>query len=199
MKPVRTPEELGAALAAARERTGMTKAAVGEALGTTGQRIGDYERGTFAANGRTLMRHLELLGHQLAIVPLIETAPETAPASTLAAETPSAGVPGCTGGAEAAPGATIWRTRAINLQRELVETKGPCRIENGCVRHHLHKGPCAFEEAFCCNRGDHPGHIGDASDGEWNWTPTADGGWYSGPHGPDICPNVGCQHEGGTA
>lgn len=34
---------------------------------------------------------------------------------------------------------------------------------------------------------------------EWRWTPTADGGHYSGPQGPDICPAVGCQHEDGAA
>lgn len=173
MKPVRTPEELGAALAAAREHTGMTKAAVGEALGTTGQRIGDYERGTFTANGRTLMRHLELLGCQLAIVPKIESGPETALSASVAAETPSPGVRGCAEGPQGESGASE-AVAPEDLADVLAVVDGP-----------------AIRDATVPLDGD--------SNGGWNWTPTTDGGHYSGPHGPDICPRVGCRHEGGAA
>jgi DNA-binding XRE family transcriptional regulator len=47
--------------------------------------------------------------------------------------------------------------------------------------------------------GAHSGSEGSQAAGDWRWTPTADGGSYSGPHGPDICPRMGCRHEGGAA
>lgn len=94
MRPIRNAEELGAALTRARERAGMSKAAVGLELGTTGQRIGDYERGRLTANGRTLIRHLEVVGCGLVVTPLNETAPETALRSTETPQKSSAGIPG---------------------------------------------------------------------------------------------------------
>jgi hypothetical protein len=35
----------------------------------------------------------------------------------------------------------------MNLQRELIELKGPCPTED-CVRHLGHRGPCAKAEEF---------------------------------------------------
>jgi transcriptional regulator with XRE-family HTH domain len=139
-----TPADLAEALGLLRRLGGHTQTAVGIELGTTPQRIGDYERGRIAPNSPTLMRLLAALGYRLEIVPVIETAPETGLSATETAETPSVGIPGGSEGSQGGSGAP-------------------------------------------------------EGDGGWHWIPTAGGGFYSGPHGPDICPNVGCQHEGGAA
>lgn len=70
MIPIDTTEDLGDALALLRRLAGLTQTAVGEDLGTNAGRIGNYERAVSTANTRTLMRHLAILGHRLAIVPL---------------------------------------------------------------------------------------------------------------------------------
>lgn len=106
MIPIDTPEDLADALGLLRRLVGLTQTAVGIELGTTPQRIGDYERGRMVANGKTLMRHLAAIGHRLAIVPLIETAPETGLSATETAETPSAGIPGGSGGSQGQSGAS---------------------------------------------------------------------------------------------
>lgn len=51
-------------------KAGRTQTAVGAELGTTPQRIGVYERGVMTANAKTVIRHLAVLGYQLAIVPI---------------------------------------------------------------------------------------------------------------------------------
>jgi hypothetical protein len=66
---VDNPQALGQALTAARESAGATKASVGEAIGTTGQRIGAYERAELAPNTLTLLRVLNALGWELALAP----------------------------------------------------------------------------------------------------------------------------------
>jgi transcriptional regulator with XRE-family HTH domain len=126
-----------------RQLTGRSQRVVGEAIGTSPGRVGDYERGRLTANARTVMRHLAALGYGLAIVPLIGRGPETAPAST------------------------------VSDQR---------------VEMHTRVGSDDLNGAEARTEG-----------GDWNWTPTTDGGWYSGPHGPDVCPRMGCRHEGGAA
>lgn len=99
-----TPADLAETLGLLRHLTGLTQTAVGDELGTNASRIGDYERGILTANGKTLIRHLAALGHQLAIVPLIETAPLDGPSAAEAAETPSTGVHGRPEGAETLSG-----------------------------------------------------------------------------------------------
>jgi transcriptional regulator with XRE-family HTH domain len=84
MIPIDTPADLAEALGLLRRLTGRTLAAVGDELGTTGQRISDYEKARLTANAKTVIRHLAALGHRLAIVPLIETTPADGPSASVA-------------------------------------------------------------------------------------------------------------------
>jgi transcriptional regulator with XRE-family HTH domain len=106
MIPVATPADLGDALRLIRKLAGRTQTDIGFHLGTTPQRIGDYENAKLNPSARTLLRLLDALGYQLAIVPLIETAPETAPASTETAQKPPAGIRVGPGGLETESGAS---------------------------------------------------------------------------------------------
>lgn len=64
-----TTADLANTLRLLRKLAGITQTAVGYELGTTPQRIGDYEHGRLNPSVRTLLRHLATLGYELAIVP----------------------------------------------------------------------------------------------------------------------------------
>lgn len=61
----------------------LSQRAVAEKLGCNPSRVGHYEQGQRRQSVATLIHHLAALGYGLAIVPLDESSPETAPASTL--------------------------------------------------------------------------------------------------------------------
>lgn len=105
MIPVDSPEDLGEALRLIRKLAGHTQTHVGFHLGTTAQRIGDYEHAKLNPSAKTLLRLLAVVGYRLAIVPLGESGPETALSGPVAAEPPSAGVHGRPEGQETAHGA----------------------------------------------------------------------------------------------
>lgn len=65
-----TPADLGENLRLLRKLAGKTQTAVGYEMGTTPQRIGDYERNKLNPSARTLLRLLHAIGYTLAIVPL---------------------------------------------------------------------------------------------------------------------------------
>ena len=179
------PADLAETLGLLRRLGGFTQSAVGDELSTNASRIGDYERGRFTPNGSTLMRYLAALGYQLAIVPVIETSPETALSVSVAAETPSAGIRGGSEDSQAL-------TEALRLLRLALH-----------LRQHGERAPGGDETWTDWHRqaetmlraADRPAGVVLVDDGtwEWHWTPTQTGS-YSGPHGPDICPAIGCQH-----
>lgn len=77
MIPIDTPADLADTLGLLRRLAGLTQTAVGIELGTTPQRIGDYEQGRMVANAKTVIRHLAAMGYRLAVVPLATDGPET--------------------------------------------------------------------------------------------------------------------------
>lgn len=89
MIPIDTPADLADALGLLRRLAGLTQTAVGIELGTTPQRIGDYERGRMVANAKTVIRHLAAMGYRLAVVPLATDGPETALSASVSDETAS--------------------------------------------------------------------------------------------------------------
>lgn len=86
MIPIDTPADLADTLGLLRRLAGLTQTAVGIELGTTPQRIGDYERGRMVANAKTVIRHLAAMGHRLAVVPLATDGPETGLSATESAD-----------------------------------------------------------------------------------------------------------------
>lgn len=178
----------------AREDAGLTKVAVGEALGTTGQRVGAYERGEYPPNLLTAIRHLAAIGCRLEVVSMIQEAPADRLSATENAEQAS-GVDRSRGGDS---NGSTGHTEALALLRYALH-----------LRQHGERAPGGGETWADWDRQaetllravDQPAGVVLVDDGtwEWRWTPTADGGSYSGPHGPDICPAIGCQHEGGAA
>ncbi len=197
-----TPEDVAELLRLLRQLSGMTQSTIEARTGIHFTRVSRIERGEVVPDTRTLIRLLAALGHRLAIVPLIETAPETALSATETAETPSAGVLGCAEGSQGesgASGATADCGHCGGPQRGYAALGDTplCHPDGGLDCYRLvtvygHGAPCITQP--CCD--PEPWRRGEAQ--VWNWTLTADG-MYSGPHGPDICPNVGCQHEGGAA
>lgn len=131
---ITSPDQIGPVLADLRAMHGLTQHELAGAAGVSAPRMNNWEHGTLNPTTPTLLKLLGALGLGLAIVPVDETAavdarwerlietiahhirltvrdeikeaPEAAPESTLAAEHPSAGVLGCTEGAEAVSGAS---------------------------------------------------------------------------------------------
>lgn len=107
------PSQVGPAVEALRTMLGLPRRELARAIARRTGRMPDsvntqlwqWERGG-SPNPASLGPALAELGWQLALVPVIETAPEVAPESTLAAEHPSPGVLGCTGGSEIESGAS---------------------------------------------------------------------------------------------
>lgn len=66
-----------------RKLTRRTQTEIGAEFGVPASRIGEFERHRRVPSPGTVIRHLRALGYQLAIVPLDQAGPETAPESTL--------------------------------------------------------------------------------------------------------------------
>lgn len=172
----------------------LSQRALAEAAGFSKGQVSDWERGARIPEATSLARVLKGLGFELAIVPAEESGPETALSATESAEHGS-GVDGSRGGDS---NGSTGRTEALALLRYALH-----------LRQHGERAPGGGETWADWDRQaetllravDQPAGVVLVDDGtwEWRWTPTADGGSYSGPHGPDICPAIGCQHEGGAA
>jgi transcriptional regulator with XRE-family HTH domain len=80
---IEKPEDLGETLVLLRYLRGMTQLDVARIMDTHATRVGKTECGVRIPHTGTLLRHLAALGYGLAIVPLIEGGPETAPGPTL--------------------------------------------------------------------------------------------------------------------
>jgi hypothetical protein len=174
------PARVGAALADLRTKLGITRRQLARDLAArTGRSFSSWNSQLWSwevvrsPNPASVAPVLAELGWQLALVPLDHDGPETSLSATESAEPPNPGVLGCAGVNLEAPGASE-AVAPGDLADVLAVVDGP-----------------ALRDATVPLDGD--------SSGGWNWIPTADGGFYSGPHGPDICPAMGCRHEGGAA
>ena len=167
---ITSPDQIGPVLADLRAMHGYTQRALAAESGIWQGRVSAYERSEDVPTARSLLAILGVLGLGLAIVPVDETTVVDARWERLIE--------------------TLAHPIRLTVREETADAPSapvvtPQTVENG------------------------PGVVGYGSEassgptglsgGEWNWTPTADGGSYSGPHGPDICPAIGCQHGEGRA
>ncbi|GIE46189.1 helix-turn-helix domain-containing protein [Actinoplanes lobatus] len=122
-----TTQDLAEALLLLRQLRGLTQPAVAEPAGICFTRVSKYERGVSVPGVEKLIAVLGAMGYGLAIVPLIETAPETAPASTLADDHPSVGVP-------------------VGPEGTEIATEAP---EAFCCNRHTHPGHADLDGTHC--------------------------------------------------
>lgn len=193
MIPVDTPGDVGEVLRLLRQLHGMTQSDVDARSGVCFTRIPRYERGLSTPDTRTLLVLLAAVGHRLAIVPLAADGPESALSASVSDETASE----VGGEGSGTPGGSMRHAEAFALLRQAHH-----------LRTHGERAPGGSETWADWDRqaetllraADRQAGVVLVDDGswQWRWTPTATGS-YSGPHGPDICPAIGCQHEDGAA
>jgi transcriptional regulator with XRE-family HTH domain len=210
------PAHIGPALADLRLMHGLTQRQICADTGIWQGRVSAYERGHEIPAVKSLLTILGAMDLGLAIVPLGETQVAVEPrwerlietiaghirtavrgeiengspdglSATEANDHPSAGVLGCTRGAEGGSEGSQAVTPDVTY------TQGAAEALHAIRRRLEHDGKLYPADEQMLR--DTAANLAV----EWHWTPTADGGSYSGPHGPDICPAVGCQHEDGAA
>ena len=193
MIPIGEPRDIGETIVLLRTLQRLTQRGLAAASGVSQAQVTLYETGGTMPGPANTIALLAALGHGLAIVPLDASGPETALSATKSAEQAS-GVDGSRCGDS---NGSTGHTEALALLRQALH-----------LRTHGERAPGGGETWADWDRQaetllravDQPAGVVLVDDGSWTWrwTPT-DTGSYSGPHGPDICSAIGCQHEGGAA
>jgi transcriptional regulator with XRE-family HTH domain len=224
---ITSPDQIGPVLADLRAMHGLTQHELAADAGVSAPRMNNWEHGTLNPTTPTLLKLLGAMGLGLAIVPVDETTAVNARWERLIETLAHHIRMTARGETAAALSATESDTEAEGHTRVGAgEPKGSTRLSGGAdvcghcggslrgyaslgdvklchpddgmdcyrlVTVYGHGAPCITQPCY----DPEPWRRSEAQ--TWNWTPTADGGAYSGPHGPDICPAIGCRHEGGAA
>lgn len=99
------PDAIGPAIGNLRRMLGLRMSDLAEDAGLHTSQLSYWERGLRTPDIRSLVKLARALGYDIALVPLIETAPQAALSAHVAAEPPDPGVHGRPGGVQVPTGA----------------------------------------------------------------------------------------------